>query len=221
MIETYATHATRHGARLVCFPECFLQGYCLDDGYVAEAAVDLTSSEFDRILRSLEHLEPTVVVGLIERTGHTFFNSAVAVQGGNLVAVYRKTHLLDSEQTIFQPGDDHPVFDVCGTTVGINICYDLNFNESVKAVALAGAKLLACPCNNMMPRKTAEQWKRRHNEIRSQRAQENGMWLLSSDVTGERNGWISYGPTAVIDPSGAVIDQVPLMTTGMAVAEIE
>jgi predicted amidohydrolase len=68
---------------------------------------------------------------------------------------------------------------------------------------------------------TAEQWKLRHNEIRSQRAQEEGTWLLSSDVTGERNGWISYGPTAVIDPSGAVIAQVPLMTAGMVVAEIE
>jgi hypothetical protein len=47
------------------------------------------------------------------------------------------------------------------------------------------------------------------------------VWLLSSDVTGERGGRISYGPTAVIDPRGTVVDQVPLMTTGMALAEID
>ncbi|MCS6290132.1 MAG: carbon-nitrogen hydrolase family protein [Nitrospira sp.] len=136
-MDTYATHATRHGASLACFPECFLQEYCPDDGYIAEAAVALTSSEFDRVLRSLKHLEPTVVVGSIERTGNTFFHSAVTVQSGNLAAAYRKTHLLDSEQTIFQPGDDHPVFDFCcGTTLGINICYDLNsMNRSKRALA--------------------------------------------------------------------------------------
>jgi hypothetical protein len=43
---------------------------------------------------------------------------------------------------------------------------------------------------------------------------------VSSDVTGERDEWISYGPTAVIDPLGVVVAQVPLLKTGMVVAEI-
>lgn len=46
------------------------------------------------------------------------------------------------------------------------------------------------------------------------------MWLLSSDVTGEREGKIAYGPTALIDPSGKVVEQVPLMTEGLLVAEV-
>lgn len=49
----------------------------------------------------------------------------------------------------------------------------------------------------------------------------NGMWLVSSDVTGERGeDRVGYGPTCVIDPRGEVVARVPLMETGMAVARI-
>jgi predicted amidohydrolase len=136
------------------------------------------------------------------------------------VARYRKTHLRRAEQAIFEPGDDYPVVDVAGVNVGINICYDLCFADAVAGAALAGAQVVACPCSNMLPRDTAEQWKLRHNEIRSERAREAGVWLLSSDITGERDGQISYGPTAVIDPLGTVVQQVPLMSTGMVMAEV-
>jgi hypothetical protein len=76
-----------------------------------------------------------------------------------------------------------------------------------------------CPCNNMLRPETAELWKHRHSEIRRQRARDASVWIISSDVTGEHDGRISYGPTEVIDAGGMVVDQVPLMTTGMIVVE--
>jgi len=181
---------------------------------------DLASPEFSRILRSLKDFQSTIVIGLIESERGARFNSAIVVRRGALVARYRKTHLLEKETSVFEPGHDYPVFEAGGVTVGINICYDTNFPEAVESVARAGAKLVVCPCNNMMSRATAEEWKYRHNEVRAMRAREARVWLLSSDVTGERDGRISYGPTAVIDPGGRVVEQVPLMTTGMALADI-
>ncbi len=71
-----------------------------------------------------------------------------------------------------------------------------------------------------MRRDAAEEWKPRHNEIRSRQARDHGVWIASADITGERDDYISYGPTAVIDPSGTVVAQVPLLETGMVVAEI-
>jgi 5-aminopentanamidase len=197
-----------------------LQGYDVRAEHVAEVAIDLRSTEFDHMLHELERLQPVIVVGLIEREAGTFYNSAVAIDGGKVIARYRKANLLKGEQSIFEPGDGFPIFDDAGIKVGINICYDLSFAESIRRAAAAGAELLACPCSNMMPRKMAEGWKPRHNEMRSRYAREQGVWIVSSDVTGERDGWISYGPTAVIDPAGTVIDQVPLLETGMVVAEI-
>jgi predicted amidohydrolase len=73
----------------------------------------------------------------------------------------------------------------------------------------------------MLPSESAEHWKWKHNELRCERAREANVWLVSADVTGERDGRISYGPTAVIAPSGKVLAQVPLLAEGFALAEID
>ena len=220
LIRTQTLTAERAGANLVCFPECFLQGYSADPAHVADVAIDLTSPAFHDMLEELAPLEPVIVVGLIEKEGGNFYNTALAIERGTVVARYRKTHLLSGEKTVFQPGGAFPVFDVLGIKVGINICYDLNFSESVQRASDAGATLLACPCSNMMRRDAAEEWKPRHNEIRSRQARHHGVWILSADITGERDDHVCYGPTAVIDPSGKVVAQVPLSETGMVTAGI-
>jgi predicted amidohydrolase len=221
VIRGQTLEAQRAGADLVCFPECFLQGYAVDPAHIANVAIDLSSPAFRDLLEELKPLEPVIVVGLIEKEGGDFYNTAVAIERGTVVARYRKTYLLRGEQSVFQPGEAFPVFDVLGVRIGINICYDLNFSESVQRASDAGVTLLACPCSNMMRRDAAEKWKPRHNEIRSRQARDHGVWILSADVTGERDGHVSYGPTAVIDPTGTVVAQVPLSETGMVVAEIE
>jgi hypothetical protein len=67
----------------------------------------------------------------------------------------------------------------------------------------------------------AEDWKHRHNQIRAERVKETGMWLVSADVTGERGDTrVGLGPTSIMNPSAHVVAQVPLMETGMVVAEI-
>ncbi len=220
LIVANATEAQQRGAQLVLFPECFLQGYDVDPDYVANAAIDLSSLECGGMLRRLAHLDAVIVFGLIEKDARKFYNTAVVVDRGCLVTRYRKAHLVGREQAIFEPGTESAVFDVDGVGVGLNICYDLQFAESAEAAARAGAQLLACPCNNMLRRQAAEEWKYRHNEIRSQRAREARLWLLSSDVTGEQGSRISYGPTALIDPSCAVVAQVPLLTSAVLVTEL-
>lgn len=221
LIELHCTNAQRQRVDLVCFPECFLQGYDVSADHVATAALDLESPEFDRVLRRLAGLDPVIVLGLIERgDAGRFYNTAVVIERGVLVTRYRKRHLIGAEQALFEPGSDCSVFDVAGTKVGINICYDLQFPECAETAVSAGAELLACPCNNMLRPSVAEDWKSRHNEIRCDRARDARVWIVSSDVTGEYAGRISYGPTAVIDPTGRVIAQVRLMTTGMLVVDV-
>jgi 5-aminopentanamidase len=47
------------------------------------------------------------------------------------------------------------------------------------------------------------------------------MWLVSADVTGERGGThVGFGPTSVMNPAADVVAQVPLMETGMVIAEV-
>jgi predicted amidohydrolase len=69
----------------------------------------------------------------------------------------------------------------------------------------------------MMPREKAEIFKPLHNAVRGERCRETGLWLISSDVTGERDGRIAWGPTAVLDPDGQVVAQLPLEEPGLLI----
>ena len=59
-----------------------------------------------------------------------------------------------------------------------------------------------------------------HNSARGERCRETGLWLVSADVTGERDGRISWGPTVVLDPAGEAAAQLPLEETGLLVVDI-
>jgi len=211
---------------LLLFPECFLSGYILNEAYMANYAFDFTSKQFTSILKRLEIVKPTLVFGVSEKMSGKYFNSAVVVNKGEVVGVYRKTHLIEPNEAFFTPGKDYPVFEIKGLKYGINICYDAQFTDAAKSIARQGARLLLLPAQNMIRRENAEKWKYKHNEIRTLRVKENGLWFISSDVTGIRppdeNGIerIAYGPTLAMNPKAEVIAQVPLMTVGMIAVDI-
>jgi len=215
-----SSDADANDADLVIFPECFLQGYFTEALTATRVAINLESSEFRAVLQQLEGIHATIVFGLIENSGNDLFNTAAVVRGGKLLGQYRKSYLLEGERSAFRPGNDFPIFEVADRKFGINICYDLQFPEALGQLSAKGAELVVCPCNNMMPFAKAEKYKNQHNEIRRRRAIESNAWLVSADVTGARDGRISYGPTAAINPLGEVIQQVPLSITGMLLVDI-
>jgi len=217
----YARQAEHHGAKLICFPECYLQGYLLEPQHAYAHGIALNSASFASILKRLESLDLTLVFGMIEAQGNAFFNTAVVVSKGVLMGAYRKAHLMRAEAKFFSPGVESPIFDLEGIQFGLNICKDLNFPECAKQVAAQGAQLLVCPCNNMLKPDAAREWKDNHNAIRSLRCTESKLWLLSSDVTGTREGYIAYGPTAIISPDGHVMAQAPLNEPGAVSYEID
>lgn len=219
-IEKFTKQAEEKGVSLVCFPECFLQGYLTDEQSAKKYAVNLTSATFKTILQRLTKYKPLIVFGLIEQENDDLFNTAVVIKNGKLLGKYRKTHLLDGER-IFKAGSEYPVFRINNLTFGINICYDTQFSEASQNVAKQGATLILCPANNMMRYKTAEEFKHLHHKMRIERVNETKVWLVSADVTGERNGRISYGPTSAINPNGQVVEQVPLMETGMIIVKVK
>jgi len=219
-IERCGAQGAGEGVRLLVFPEAFLQGYFTEAGRARRHALDLSSGAFAGVMRLLAGVSPMLVIGLLEREGDRLFNSAVVIEGGEMVGVYRKTHLIGKEATVFEAGDRYPIFEVGGLRFGINICYDTNFPEAAASVAAQGARLIVCPANNMLRRDSAERCKELHNEVRLGRVKETGLVLISADVTGASDARISYGPTAVLHPSGGVLAQVPLLEAGMVVADI-
>jgi predicted amidohydrolase len=215
----FTARAEAKGASLLCFPEGFLQGYLTDETPARRNALDLASPAFTAVLDLFPKSGPMIVMGLIEVEHKRLFNTAIVVHRGVLIGRYRKAHLLGGEQ-IFDTGSDSRIFEVDGLRFGINICYDTNFPEATRKIADLGASLIVCPANNMSRRETAERLKQVHNSVRGERCRETGLWLISADVTGERDGRICWGPTSVLNPAGEVVAQLPLEKPGLLVFDI-
>ncbi len=218
-LAAIAVEAEAAGAALLCFPEGFLQGYLTQEVLARRHALDLASPAFAALLARMPRTGPAIVLGLIEIEAGRLYNTAVVVDRGVLMGRYRKTHLLGGEQ-FFAAGADCPVFEAAGLRFGINICYDTNFPQAARKVAEQGATLIVCPANNMLRRQTAEAFKDVHNAARGERCRETGLWLISSDVTGARDGRVAWGPTAVLDPAGQVMAQLPLNAPGLLVFDL-
>ena len=218
-IEKFAKEAEENQVSLICFPECFLQGYLTEMGPARQYAITLNSQIFDKILDQLAKYSPMIVFGLIEENNEQLFNTAVVIKDGVLVGKYRKTHLLDGE-TLFTAGSEYPAFEINGLKFGINICYDTQFPEATAELAKQGVKLILCVSNTMMSHEKAKKYKHLHLSMRTERVKEKRVWMLSADITGEREGRIAYGSTSAINPHGEIVRQVPFMETGIIIVEI-
>ena len=184
-INRASDHAKAQNVLLLAFPEGFLQGYFVQEEQARSVAIDLNSAWFRELLADFPCSGPMLVVGMIEIEGEELFNTAIVIKNQELIGRYRKHHLLPSEKA-FTAGQEVPIFEVQGLRFGVNICYDTNFSSLTEKVAGSGADLVVCCANNMLKRSTAEKYKSLHNLVRGQRCRETGLWLISSDVTGER-----------------------------------
>jgi len=88
-----------------------------------------------------------VVAGLYERQGTTVFNTAVLIdRTGKVAGRYHKVYLPREEvEGGLTAGASYPVFTTDFGTVGLMICWDTNFADPARALALAGAEVLLVP----------------------------------------------------------------------------
>jgi predicted amidohydrolase len=87
-----------------------------------------------------------VVYGTYERIGDRVYNTAVLTgREGEIIGTYHKVQLPDVERWMVTPGDSFAVFETDFGVVGMMICYDINFPEPARCLALNGAELLFHP----------------------------------------------------------------------------
>jgi 5-aminopentanamidase len=142
--------AAARGARLIVLPELCSSGYVFRDAEEARALAEPADGQtVSGWAEAAARLDVVIVGGFAEiDEGGVVRNSAALVDAGGTRAVYRKAHLWDREPEVFTPGDDPPpVVDTPVGRIGVMVCYDQEFPEWVRGVALAGAQLLAAPSN--------------------------------------------------------------------------
>ena len=149
-VRELVAQAAEEGADLVVLPELVTSGYVFADAAEAHAAAETSTGPTVTLLRELSsHHGLMIIAGWCEASGSRRpYNSAALVDRGELLGAYRKTHLWDREKLIFTPGDERPpVLPTRLGSIGLLICYDLEFPELVRDLALRGAQLVAVPAN--------------------------------------------------------------------------
>jgi 5-aminopentanamidase len=148
------------GARIIVLPELATAGYVFDSREeVDDAALAANDALFADWSAAAHQAAAVVIGGFAERADDgTVYNSAAVVDGSGVLAIYRKTHLWDREQVWFVAGDElPPVVETPVGRIGVAICYDLEFPEVTRHLALAGAELIAVPTNwPLVPRPDGE-----------------------------------------------------------------
>ena len=152
--EKLVRQAKSEGANIVLLPELFERQYfCQERRYdyynFAKPALENDAVlHFSKVAKELEIVIP---VSFYERDGNRLFNSVAVIDAdGEILGVYRKTHIPDDhyyqEKFYFIPGDTgFKTFKTKFGTIGIGICWDQWFPETARALTLNGAELIFYP----------------------------------------------------------------------------
>jgi len=131
---------------IAILPELFIPGYKEENIYE-------WATKAEEVIMAFSHeakiKNTAIVLGTIaiNDDGNRYNRSIFIDENGEIVGKYNKAHLfkLLKEDIYFTQGDDLPVFEYKGWKVGINICYDLRFPESIRTLYKKGADLIVLP----------------------------------------------------------------------------
>jgi predicted amidohydrolase len=201
-IEQLARQASRSKPDLVCFPELATTGYTLGRRWLelAEPIPGPSSEALGEVARRHGFV---LVCGIAERDANTgrVYDSAVVIDPrGKVVGVYRKVHLWAEERNFFTPGLGFPIFrtEKLGA-FGVGICYDVEFPESARSMALQGANLILFPSAEMRPMEN-------HVEtyVKS-RSAENCVYVAFSNRVGTEKKTVFFGRSQIVSPQCKVL----------------
>jgi len=197
VMRRVVTRAAIRGARLAVFPELFVCGYGAGAALTA-LAEPAGGPSAEAIAAIAARTGVAVLYGYPERDGRRIYNSAQLIDGaGRSIANYRKTHLYGAwERRVFTPGDTLATATVGGLKIGILICYDVEFPEPVRALALAGAELVAVPTALVQPFDIVAR------TLVPARAFENQVVVAYAGLCGEEGDLGYCGLSCVIGPDG-------------------
>ncbi|RJT90468.1 carbon-nitrogen hydrolase [Cryobacterium melibiosiphilum] len=213
--------AAAAGARLIVLPELATSGYVFASPEEARAS---SIRADDPRLRALgRHLpsDAIAVVGFAEVSGDRLFSSAAVLGRAGVIATYRKTHLWGDEPRFFTAGSSAPpVVSTAVGRIGLAICYDLEFPEVPRSLALAGADVIVAPVNwPVVSRPRGERIPEIMLAMAAARA--SSVPIVISDRGDAERGVAFAGGSCVIGHEGWLLSTEPPQAETMVMATID
>lgn len=199
-LEAAAAQAREQGADLLLTPEMALTGYAIGAGRVAALAEAADGPLAQAVAAIARRQRIAIAYGYPERQpdGRPF-NAAQFIDADGVRRMnYRKTHLYgDLDRTQFSAGDRAAqVFEWMGWRLGLLICYDVEFPEAVRGLALQGADVVLVPTANMVPFDDVQRL------LLPARALENSLFLAYANACGTEDRLAYNGLSCVLGPDG-------------------
>jgi predicted amidohydrolase len=200
--------ASARGARLIVFPELFLAWIpnYKEPGAFRAVAQPLDGPFVTGLAEAARVSGLWIICGVIEKIADSadrVHNTTVVLDDqGELVALYRKTHLFDAfgyqESRVIAPGDR--LFDPVPTPagcIGLFVCYELRFPEVARHQAVRGAEVLVVPSAWFTGPMKEQHWR----YLAVARAIENTAYVIAADQVGPT----FLGRSLMVDPMGVVL----------------
>ncbi|ARV19344.1 (R)-stereoselective amidase [Curvibacter sp. AEP1-3] len=202
-LEAAAREAAGAGAQLLVSPEMFITGYAIGAPAVQTLAQAADGAWADAMAGIAQRHKLALVYGYPERGADgRVYNAAQWIDASGLRCLnYRKAYLfgdLDRSQFVAE-AQSARTFDFHGWNVGMLICYDVEFPEATRALALAGADLIVVPTANMADYDFVAR------SLVPVRAYENQLFVTYANFTGPE-GALQYGGLSVVaGPDGETL----------------
>jgi predicted amidohydrolase len=199
-IAGWCERAAAEKAELVLFPELVVHGHCTPNTWeLAEAVPD--GPAVQRLVQLARHHRVFLSVGLSEKERDIVFNTQVLIGPQGYIGKQRKLHLSRDENLFYKGGRELPVFDIGKCKIGTVICYDNQFPEPARILAIRGAEVILMPhaARIKMWDDTAESESAARRQSFEQfrpyamRAKENACFVVLTDQAG-RAGYVDTYP---------------------------
>jgi predicted amidohydrolase len=199
-VASWCERAAADKAELVLFPELLIHGHGAPNTWaLAEPVPDGPSVR--RLIQLARQHRLFLCVGLSEKERDIVYSTQVLVCADGFIGKQRKLHISRDEVQHYKGGRNINVFDIGKCKVGIVICYDNQFPEVARILALRGADVLLMPHAGRI-----KMWQdNRENESAARRcshdfymayalrARENACFAVLADQAG-RAGYVDMYP---------------------------
>jgi beta-ureidopropionase len=220
--------AAAAGAQLIVFPEMsvdpFFPQYRAEKRYF-DWGTPVPGPLTERFRLHAGSLGLATVINVFERAapGRYYDCSPVFGTDGSYLGKQRMTHILEgpgyNERYYYWEGDSgYPVFDVGPACIGVAICYDRHFPETMRALALGGAEVIVVPTATA----SMEEQYRAVWEVEMQAtAVANGLYVAVANRAGVDDTLTFFGRSFAVDPYGRVLARAPEQDVALLLVDLD
>ena len=199
LFDQACADAKSQNADLIIFPEMALSGYNIGAERIRRLAEPRNGPMVQTLRDMAKRHRIGVLCGFPERDDERVFNSTALINAtGSVLSICRKAHLFgEVDRAAFSPADNLcPLVQLGDWTVGLAICYDVEFPELIRAYALAGADIVLVPTANMLPYIGVA------TRVVPTRAEENEIYVAYANRVGIEGTFEYCGLSCVTGPDG-------------------